>query len=793
MQKLPWQRPWICSRCLRAQRRYQSTGSTYAAVTNATPLPSLPDGLSTQDNKTIRDIFDNKDAWTDFSSRAKSIAGLIGNKYLTKPKGFQRFADVSLAKCRQLVDKTLAAKSSDDYRAIPKDLDRLSDLLCRVIDLSEFIRTIHADQIYSNAATESHARMFQYMNELNTMTGLNEQLKKAFSMPDVVSLWTEEEKAAGQILVKDFAKSGIHLPARQRREFVEISNDINQVGTRFMNGMELARDYVTLEVDELQGVDPVLVRNLRHGNKVSVMLQSPASRVIMSTAHSDSARRKIYVAERTASRQTITLLETLILKRARLAKLTGFSSFADMTLADKMAKNPEAVHKFLLSLSESNRGQSRSELQRFLDVKRTLSTDAANVKPWDHASLFNRALTHQSKGLPIAGRSRSAEQVKNYFSIGHVMQGLSSLFHHLYGVRLIPRETKIGEVWHPDVRRLDVYNDKQEHLATVYCDLFARAGKLPNPAHFTLVCSREIDETEVQESQERDEPLNDGMPVGLMENAFTGKISACQLPVIALVCDFQSSSTQAPALLSSHSLITLFHEMGHAIHSILGRTSMQGIAGTRCVTDFAELPSILMEYFAMDPEVLTLFARHWKTGAPMPPEMAAEMVKEKQARATLNAGWDNQTQILMALEDQAYHSEEAVAALASDHYDSSAVFHRIWDTYGMVKEPHETSQQGFFGHLYGYGATYYAYLFDRAIARQVWRAVFRDGAHAGGIDREAGERFKTEVLRWGGGRDPWRCLEGLMGEGKGVLGDGGELAMREVGQWGVGAGAEGAL
>jgi len=233
--------------------------------------------------------------------------------------------------------------------------------------------------------------------------------------------------------------------------------------------------------------------------------------------------------------------------------------------------------------------------------------------------------------------------------------------------------------------------------------------------------------------------------------------------------------------------------MGHAVHSILGQTSMQGISGTRCATDFAELPSVLMEYFATDPSVLKLFARHWQTDELIPDELVSAMLLEKQDRAEQTGGWDNQTQILMALLDQVYHAAGPVEGLAGNRYDSTAAFHDVWNRYSSVREPAGTAWQGFFGHLYGYGATYYSYLFDRAIARQVWRAVFKDGAHGGAVDREAGERFKQEVLRYGGGRDPWLCLEGLMGEGQGVLAEGGSEAMDLVGQWGVGAGSEGQM
>jgi intermediate peptidase len=176
----------------------------------------------------------------------------------------------------------------------------------------------------------------------------------------------------------------------------------------------------------------------------------------------------------------------------------------------------------------------------------------------------------------------------------------------------------------------------------------------------------------------------------------------------------------------------------------------------------------------------------------MPLEMMEALRTQQNMRAETMGGWENESQILMAMLDQSYHSHDVVQALDNGMYDTTAIFHRIWDEHGSVPEPPGTAWQGFFGHLYGYGATYYSYLFDRAIARQVWRSVFWDGRMSMATNRDAGEKFKDGVLKWGGGRDPWLCLENLIGEGKGVLAEGGERAMLEVGKWGVGAGLEGA-
>jgi len=234
--------------------------------------------------------------------------------------------------------------------------------------------------------------------------------------------------------------------------------------------------------------------------------------------------------------------------------------------------------------------------------------------------------------------------------------------------------------------------------------------------------------------------------------------------------------------LSFTEVTTLFHEMGHAIHSVLGRTSLQNVSGTRCATDFAELPSVLMEYFASDPTVLSLFARHYETDQPLP----YEMVAEKLALDKKFDGSDTENQIILSMVDQAYHSSLPL----SPSFNTTAIYHDIQRTHGVLPaDPPGTSWQGFFGHLFGYGSTYYSYLFDRVLAKRIWQIVFASGQDQKSVDRESGERMKERVLKWGGGRDPWRCLAEVLKDGR--VETGGEKAMGIVGSWGVKGGDRG--
>ena len=720
----------------------------------------------------LREIFDSQSKWRDFSSDSKLPTtnpgkGLFQNQYLTEPQGFLRFAQDARKQCQKVVDAVLSASTREEYKALPRHLDLLSDLLCRVLDISDFVRATHPDRRFQEAATQAYAFLWEYMNVLNTTPGLNDQLRKAISRVETRSDWSEEELTVSKILLKDFSNSAVTLPQREREQFVKYSNDLKILGQGFQEEMRPVEPWVEFDSRQLKGLDPTIIaRHKINRNKIFLPTAGDDAYLALGMVQDENVRRKIYIANRQAPAEQIARLEALLETRASIAKLSDFKSYAEMSLADKMAESPEAVNSFLMALSADNAAHVQRELG-LLQTEKNLSTQTSSVNAWD--VLYYRRLA--------ASRTRSGNKksdfMEAYFSLGTVMQGLSRLFSRLYGISFVARQTSPGETWTSEVRRLDVLHETEGHVAVLYCDLFERVGKAPNPAHFTLRCSRKIQDIGPGQTEEDLDYESDGMAT---TRSITGE--TYQLPTIALICDFpQSPIATTPTLLSFRDVQTLFHEMGHAIHSILGRTSLQVVSGTRCPTDFAELPSVLMEYFAADSSVLSLFARHWETDEPLPYELVTEAL-ESQKRWQ---GLQTETQILYSLLDQAYHSLAAQGNLRS--LDSTKIFFEVYDRNGSISEPRETNPQAFFGHLVEYGGTYYSYLFDRAIAGKVWKEVFRSGENGGGIDRDAGERFKNEVLKWGGSRSGWACVSGVLGDES--LKDGGKDAMKKVGQWGV--------
>jgi intermediate peptidase len=195
---------------------------------------------------------------------------------------------------------------------------------------------------------------------------------------------------------------------------------------------------------------------------------------------------------------------------------------------------------------------------------------------------------------------------------------------------------------------------------------------------------------------------------------------------------------------------------------MLGRTEYQNVSGTRCATDFVELPSILMEHFLTSPEVLALFT-----------EPASNRRVQYPSTTDATSALDNHAQILLGLIDQMYHSSLPL----SPTFDSTAAFAHLQDTKGPIPSVPGTSWQTQFGHLYGYGATYYSYMLDRAIAGRVWQKLFQ----ANPLDRAMGEKFKRDVLVHGGGKDPWEMVSTVLDAPELKQGD--AEAMREVGRW----------
>ena len=296
------------------------------------------------------------------------------------------------------------------------------------------------------------------------------------------------------------------------------------------------------------------------------------------------------------------------------------------------------------------------------------------------------------------------------FSLGTCVDGLSRLFSHLYGIRLHVKEAGNGEVWSDDVVKVGVAHEREGELGAIYCDLIGREEKsAAHDCHFTLRGGRRL------------------------------APGAYQNPLVVLTCNFPRGDPVT--YLSSSQMGTLFHEMGHAMHSMLARARYQHVTGTRCATDVAEVPSHLMEIFARDERVLRLFARD-------------DVARRAASVAAKENHIDTQLQIIYALTDLQLHDENV-----NDDVNPIDIYHQNLKEYFPLNIKDMENRIQYFSHFSHYGARYYSYLWARAVSNLLWKRLFS----ADPLSRKAGEWYRREFLSHGGAKDPREILADTLG------------------------------
>ncbi|KAF8078880.1 mitochondrial intermediate peptidase [Lyophyllum atratum] len=735
------------------------TATRLRSLATQTKFPTIPASV---DDIALVSLFDHPSS--GFKSTPLSTTGLFGHPSLTHPQALISLADATLVRAQLLTDRILRARESrHELLKVVKNLDRLSDMLCGVIDLSELVRNAHPDRAWIEAANHAYETLCEFMNVLNTHVGLYEVLKAVMTDPSIVSTLSPEAYKTALIFWLDFEKSAIDLPNEQRKKFVSLSSDILVLGREFLNQANAARPPTSIKPSELSGLKDkgmgVRLQLQAHFTQRDLLVYpgSMQAQMIMRSAPSEEPRRRVYIAANSSTPEQIKILEMLLKTRGELARLVGRESYAAMTLDDKMAKSPGNVLYFLDALMDHTRPFAQKALHTLSTRKQahhgtpTLPT----IQAWDRD--FYCPPEPPAPPIPLPP-----------LTLGTVFMGLSRLFQHLYGISLRPADATSGEVWHPNVHKLEVVDEEKGVIGWIYADLFARRGKPGGAAHYTVRCSRRTDDDD-----EAADGVAEGQELRLLElqnfeavkrHRLPGQDGVYQLPLVVLLCEFTPPSiARGPTVLEWHEVLTLFHEMGHAMHSMIGRTEYQNVSGTRCATDFVELPSILMEHFLNSLTVLSLFDMEGTT--------AVRQIGNHHADPCHSI--DTYSQILLAAVDQIYHSP----IVHEGHFNSTAELANLHNARGLIPHVPGTSFQTQFGHLFGYGATYYSYLFDRAIASRVWQNVFSDDP----LNRETGEKYKREVLRYGGGKDPWKMVGTLLAAPE--LENGDAEAMREVGRW----------
>ena len=440
-------------------------------------------------------------------------------------------------------------------------------------------------------------------------------------------------------------------------------------------------------------------------------------------------RRKMYMAKNTICIQANEqnneqIVHRIVNLRQERAKLLGYKTYADFVLKERMAESAANVYDLLDKLLDAYMEPARKELEEIQAKARQSEGDDFQLQPWD--------FSYYGHKLKMERYNIDAEMLRPYLELARVKEGVFGLATRLYGITF--RENPDIPVYHPDVTAYEVLDEDGSFLAVLYCDFFPRKGKQAG-AWMTSYKDQWI-------GPEDDSPTPN--------DPSTWKNSR---PQVSLVMNFTKPTDTKPALLTLGEVETFLHEFGHALHGIFANTRFASLSGTNVYWDFVELPSQIMENWAVEPEFLNTFARHYETGEPIP----QELIDRIQQSRNFNVAYACIRQVSFGLLDMAFYTLEQPFEADLQEFEQQAwkramIFHHIPGTCMTVQ----------FGHIMsgGYAAGYYSYKWAEVLDADAF-SVFKQ---AGIFDRATAQRFRDCILSRGGTEHPMTLYRRFRGQ-----------------------------
>jgi len=601
-------------------------------------------------------------------------------------------------------DNTLGA-----FDKLQKDLDDATSMTMFLMNVS----TSAAERDAGQAAEEFVSNWYIEVSKREDLF----QAIKAYA--DTKPTLTGEQKRFLEFTMRDYHRSGMDLPKEKRDRLKDIDKELNKLGLDFEQNIRDDQSKVPLTEAELKGAPAdVLKSQPKFGNVYLINLDAPTYGALMDYCTEDVTRQKLqWINRRKGGSKNVDVLEKMLVLRDEEARILSYKNLVDYAVDVRMAKNSGNIAAFYKNLQPVVRKKALVDFAEMTAAKRDFTHNKkAELMPWDWSFYQNLML---KKKYAV-----DSQKVMEYFSVDNVIKGLFQVNSTLYNVSYsdVTSQAKSMNLplWHPDVKLFQVKdNASGKVLGHVYMDLYPRDNKYNHAACWGLKVHR----------------INED-----------GTIS---LPLAALVTNFNKPTPGKPALMSHDQVETLFHEFGHGMHGILSNTRYARFAGTSVAQDFVEAPSQIMENWVWEPSVLKLFAKHYKTGQPLPAAMLESMRKAR----TLNSGLDTEGQMFLGMMDQAYHTA------AGGKIDTTKAAYDVYDKVTLWKHVPGTFPQASFGHLVGYEGAYYGYLWSKVYAQAMFDVFKKKGI----LNPEVGKLYRDKILSRGGSMDELSMVRDFIG------------------------------
>jgi len=573
------------------------------------------------------------------------------------------------------------------------------------------------DEEFRAACAEQVQRMsewhvaFEYREDLYLICrAVDERIKNG----ELAAVSGEDAKLVGDFM-RDYRRSGFNLSTDVRSQVAELKNRLSKLESDFDANITKAEVVLEFDTAELTGVPASFMEASKtaNGNHRVRATVTPDYMAVMENCSIEATRKQLNAARYSVvMEENGPLLNQMVNVRRQIAGLLGYSSWADYKIEPKMAGSGRRALDFVEGLTAGLQPKFDAEVGELRTLKaRETGNPYAKINWWDFRYYQNKLMREQF--------SVDSEELRNYFPLENVLAGMFEVYQHIFDLRFTQVEPDYK--WVDDLQLWAVEDASTgEAMGMFYLDLFPRSGKYNHFAQFDIIGGKLMDDGRYQR------------------------------PVAALVCNFTPGVGSDPALMNHGEVETIFHEFGHAMHTILTRAKYQVFSGANVPRDFVEAPSQMFEAWAWDPTVLQRFALDWRDGKSV---ISAQTLENMKQAKLATVGVFYRRQMALALADLRIHVAEAGA-------DAGEVCNAA-NAEALFEPPANTNFAAYWGHLTGYDAGYYGYGWADSIAADM--ATVFENAPDGFLDQNIGMRLRKEIYSVGGSREVETSIRNFLG------------------------------
>lgn len=632
--------------------------------------------------------------------------------------------DRGIELAKQEIDAITMQRSRPDFENTIVALERSGEDLDRVLNVFYPLLEANSTDKMMEIAMSTSRKLSDY----STSIVLNEQLwnrvNQVYQDRALFNL-NPEDSMLLQKTYDSFAQSGANLMGEDREKYRRLSAELSELTTQFGQNVlkELNTYKIYLTAADLAGLPESSVRAAAeaaaadgHEGEYLFTLDQPIYMAFMKNSSRRDLREKMYRLYTGRNTQgeysNVDIVKRISELRLELARLLGSNNYAQHSLQQTMARNPEAVYDLLERLRAAYRPALDAELAELTAFASEMEGQPVEIMPWDYSYYSNK--------LKAAKYSFDEEALRPYFELDNVIDGVFGLATKLYGLQF--KYNPEIEVYHPDVKAYEVSDADGKFIGIIYADFFPRASKRP------------------------------GAWMTVFKEQYVTPDGTDSRPQVSIVMNFTKPTGDTPSLLTPYEVETFLHEFGHALHGLFADAHYSSLSGTNVYRDFVELPSQFNENFLTEKEFLDSFARHYQTGETIPQELIDRLV----ASSRYGAAYSCMRQLGFGYLDMAWHTIEAPVGDAVGFERQAMAPVQIFEPVdGSV-----TSVQ--FSHIFsgGYAAGYYSYKWAEVLDADAFAFLKSHGL----FDQATADSFRRNILMRGGTEDPGELYRRFRGQ-----------------------------